>query len=543
MLVAMLACACFSWAQSGEATAATPAAPSFRIAGTLVIAGTGDPVQGAVVSALDSEQTRRVASAETAADGSFALEGLSAAKYPLMASKRGYATGYYMQHGVYSSAVVTGPGEESEHLVFQLGPAAVIHGVVTADGGDPVEGATVLLFAKPRGNEPSARIELAGGVATDDTGAYEFAHLEAGTYYVVVQAKPWYAIHRVIASTQAVSSTDAGSALDVAYPITYYDSTTDETSASPIALAAGSRVEANIDLHAVPALHLKIQAPRKADGTFAIPKLDESLFGVAIPGGDEAQEPVVHIGAGIMEVDGLAPGQYELTQGDPPRVAEFDAESSEIVDPSLGTPATKVTGTLVNAAGAPLSGDARLILTPAETKASRSAMSARIEQGSFTFTPVTPGIWTLTVVLGEHELPVESITVGRRKFDGNRFTVAEQPLTLKVTVEEKPLRVNGIVKTGGKGVAGVMVVAVPKNGALFPALARRDQSDSDGSFSLRDVAPGAYTVVAIENAWDNFDWSRSEVIGRYLSGGVEITVAGGQEARVKVSEPVPVQPK
>ena len=32
-------------------------------------------------------------------------------------------------------------------------------------------------------------------------------------------------------------------------------------------------------------------------------------------------------------------------------------------------------------------------------------------------------------------------------------------------------------------------------------LIRRDQSDSDGSFALRDVVPGQYTVVAIQDGW------------------------------------------
>ncbi len=549
-LVAALACACSvaaqngkttAAAQSGAAAAAAGAGQSFRIAGMLVNAVTGDPVPGAAVAVLDADGTRRIASAETAADGSFALEGLGAAKYALTASKRGYATGFYMQHGEYSSAVVTGAAEDTEHLVFRLEPTAVIHGTVTADSGDAVAGAAVSLFAKPKGNGPGARIAEMGSVETDDTGAYEFAHLESGTYYVVVQARPWYAIHRVLAATEAESSADTTSALDVAYPITYYDSTTDEASAAPIALAAGSRVEANIDLHAVPALHLKIQALRKADGSLGVPELRQIVFGAELSSNEG--EPVLNTDARIMQFTGVAPGRYELIQGNPPRVAELDAEASESVDPSLGTPAVTVTGTLVNAAGAPLRGEARAILTPADSKASRSAMNARLEQGSFTLAPVTLGTWALSVVREDHELPVESITLGGRKLAGNRFAVGEQPLALKATVEENPLRVEGFARKDGKGVAGAMVVLVPKNWALFPALARRDQSDSDGSFSLRDVAPGAYTIVAIENAWDDLDWSRPEVIGRYLSSGVGVTVAGGSGGRVKLDTPVPVQAK
>jgi hypothetical protein len=85
-----------------------------------------------------------------------------------------------------------------------------------------------------------------------------------------------------------------------------------------------------------------------------------------------------------------------------------------------------------------------------------------------------------------------------------------------------------------------MVVLVPKDLAAFPALARRDQSDSDGSFALRDVAPGHYTVVAIENGWD-LDWERPEVISRYLPGGIPVTVTESSGKLVRLSQAVPVQ--
>ncbi len=62
----------------------------------------------------------------------------------------------------------------------------------------------------------------------------------------------------------------------MAYPITYYDSTTDEASATPIVLAGGSRVEADVNLHAVPALHLVVEAPRKQDGSPARPQLRQT---------------------------------------------------------------------------------------------------------------------------------------------------------------------------------------------------------------------------------------------------------------------------
>jgi hypothetical protein len=104
------------------------------------------------------------------------------------------------------------------------------------------------------------------------------------------------------------------------------------------------------------------------------------------------------------------------------------------------------------------------------------------------------------------------------------------------------MRVEGFARKDGKGLAGAMVVLVPKDAAALAELGRRDQSDSDGSFSLRNVVPGPYTVVAIEDGWA-LDWFRPEVIGRYLPKGIAVTVTDKPDKVVRLSGPVPVQPR
>jgi len=54
-------------------------------------------------------------------------------------------------------------------------------------------------------------------------------------------------------------------------------------------------------------------------------------------------------------------------------------------------------------------------------------------------------------------------------------------------------------------------------------LFRRDQSDSDGSFTLPDIVPGMYTVVAIADGWE-LEWTNPEVLKPYLAGGVKVEV-------------------
>jgi hypothetical protein len=160
--------------------------------------------------------------------------------------------------------------------------------------------------------------------------------------------------------------------------------------------------------------------------------------------------------------------------------------------------------------------------------------------GQFTFESVRQGNYEFTASTPDKQLPIISITINGRTHPGNQITVSDQPMKIGAMVSLSETRIEGFARKGEKGAPGVMVVLVPKEPEVFPALARRDQSDSDGSFALRDVAPGQYTLVAIEDGWE-LDWARPEVISRYLSGGIAVTVTESSGKLVRLPEAVPVE--
>jgi hypothetical protein len=137
-------------------------------------------------------------------------------------------------------------------------------------------------------------------------------------------------------------------------------------------------------------------------------------------------------------------------------------------------------------------------------------------------------------------LPIASITVGNRPHTGNLVSVQDRPVSIVVTISQGSTRLQGFATRDGKGVAGVMVELVPKDLAALDGLLRRDQSDSDGSFSLRDVVPGNYTLVAIQDGWE-LDWAEPHGIGRYLPGGIPVTVPDRPGKLLTLPQPVPVQ--
>jgi hypothetical protein len=573
LLLAIATLSSLSQTAPGASTgAAAPNGGHYRIAGTVVNALTGEPVRRATVAILSIAESRTLRSVVSDEDGRFALEGLSAAKVQLISSKRGYGTAFYDQHGDYNSAIVTGEGQETENLIFRLTPQAILRGVITADGGDPVEGAKVMLFYKPRSHNPGDRIVQADSATTDDTGAYEFTNLTPGEFLLAVKAEPWYALRRSSDNSGVRSDGDPAAALDVAYPVTYFDSTTDEASASPITLSAGSRAEANIALHALPALHLLVQSGKQEESREQT-ELRQTVFGTEIlalrPGLADDSKPIRW-----GEFSGLAPGHYELEQGDPPRLLDLDAAASQQIDPSAGTPAASISGTLQTASGSS-SGSAAideitLTLNPLDGSSRQQPLRTTTLKGQFNFGSVPPGSWTLWAASSGKEWQIFSIAADGKTRSGNQLTVQDRALSLAVTVSDRATRIEGFArktgvpgdgslssgwKTGvpgdgslssgwkdGKGLAGVMIVLVPQNPGANAGLFRRDQSDSDGSFALLDVIPGQYKIVAIEDGWE-LDWARPEVIARYLSQGVAVSIEGNTGKLIRLAQPVPVQPR
>jgi hypothetical protein len=78
-----------------------------------------------------------------------------------------------------------------------------------------------------------------------------------------------------------------------------------------------------------------------------------------------------------------------------------------------------------------------------------------------------------------------------------------------------------------------MMLLVPLEDAGNMALYRRDESDSDGTFAFGNVVAGKYMVVGIADGWE-LEWSRREVVEKYLALGTKVEVGKGGVGGVKV---------
>jgi hypothetical protein len=103
---------------------------------------------------------------------------------------------------------------------------------------------------------------------------------------------------------------------------------------------------------------------------------------------------------------------------------------------------------------------------------------------------------------------------------------------LVCTATRAVAKVTGVVLRDEKSFAGGMVVLVPRDPADW-LLFRRDQSDSDGTFTLPAVLPGTYIAIAIEDGW-GLDWASPAVLQLYLKNGTPVEVTGEGNINVKV---------
>ena len=112
-------------------------------------------------------------------------------------------------------------------------------------------------------------------------------------------------------------------------------------------------------------------------------------------------------------------------------------------------------------------------------------------------------------------------------------------MLIAATLARGTTALHGYAERNGKGLGGAMVFLVPRDPARHD-LYRRDQTSTDGSFTLNRVIPGDYTVVAIENGW-TLDWGRPEVLAPYAAGGIRVRVTG--QRTLDLPTYVEVQPR
>jgi hypothetical protein len=507
----------------------------YRIAGTVANAKGGTPLARVRVQIVDASNPKSVQSLVASDDGRFEFH-VTAGKFALQGAKRGYIASAYNQHEQFSTAIVTGAGFDTEHLVLRLPPVAVLAGKVLDESGEPVREAAVQIYREERGSGVS-RISPVSSVITDDQGAYEATPLDAGTYFVSVRATPWYAVHPV--SGRDLSAVDRS--LDVAYPVTYYGDATDADDATPIPLRGGDHLEADIHLTPVPSLHLVFHVQEDSEHGVQIPLLQAPAF----DGVEQIQTSVQTISPFVYEVNGIAAGKYLVRMPDASgqfkEPAEMDLSSGEELDSTSARSVSTIKAAVHVRGAANLPEDLHIALR--NSKGRFVAWEAVNRKGEVEFHDAAPDTYEVLAGTPNKAYSVVGIASGDSESHGHSLNVpAGAAVTVSLSLVEGRINVEGFAKRTGKPAPGAMIVLVPKDPEANHELFRRDQSDLDGSFVLHSVVPGSYTLIAIDDGWD-LDWAKPTVLAPYLKHGQPIKVEDRTRGALHVPDAVEVQKK
>jgi uncharacterized surface anchored protein len=517
---------------------------TYKIAGSLVNSVTGAPVGEARVSLVDTKTRKSVAQQKTSEGGQFEFAGLPAGKFSLEGSKHGYISGSYEQHEQYSTAIVTGPELKTEGLVLRLDPVALIGGHVRDENGDAVRHAQVTLFREDHRGGMN-RVNRLLVAISDDLGYFDFSSLIPGTYFVSVNTKPWYAVYAP--STQTVGDTGrsgVSAALDAAYSTTYYSNATEAAGATPIVVKAGEHPEIEIQMSPVPALHILIRTPDEGPNGFPQPQLKKQVFDWGQPvqtGGMQSVEP------GVYELVGVPPGKYSVRMnpvgpGETTVTSEINfTRDGQELDTSRGEPLSNVKVTLKTEGGEGL--PKQFVVLLQDSRKRIIAGKQADPSGQVEFEGIAPGKYAIFCNSPGKAYVVTRISSASLNSAGHDLAIQAgvQP-ELTAWLTEGVVKLEGVAQKAGKRISGAMVVLIPKDPESHQEYFRRDQSDSDGTFTVADIVPGTYTIVAVEDAW-GVEWLQPGVLSRYARQGQELTIGPLMRGAVHLPDPVEVQPK
>jgi hypothetical protein len=534
----LVAATLFFWLVFVAGTKAEQTAnPVGRISGKVVDARSGAPLARCSVGIEPVTGQGQPQSLMTGEDGLFLFPGLMPGKYRLTAAKRGYLPQAYEQHGDYSTAIVVGPGLVSEGLIFKVVPEGIISGTVTDERGEPVRGAEVRLFEDQdrEGIRSTAMRQMA---ITDDRGIYEIDNIAPGNYYVAVSAQPWYKqqIPGSLPPGDPRMQGEIDPQLDVVYPTTYYPQVTDWEEATPIPIKGGEHFQADTTLNAQQAMRLRLKLPAAQDpahpGAYNVSLL-ENVFGQMQPFSSGSQR----VQDGVLEIDGIMPGHYDVVlghfqpDGGPAESTRFSADvaagTTELNPPEVASEVT-VLGRVTSRHGAVPAGDITFHV-PQQSHIfsaklnSSGEFSVRLPADQdYEVTGQIPQMYIVRIVSQSGELKDRTL----------RVKAGSAP-KLEIVAASGFGQIDGVVQRGNQPASGVMVLLAPDDNQF---LFRRDQSDSDGTFTLSDIVPGHYRLLAVDNGWD-LEWANRSVLDAFLKKSVSIEV----HANDKLTQDVEVQ--
>ncbi len=491
-----------AWAAPGD---------TYTVTGSVVNAVTGQPVRQAAVNLqCQSIPTTGRAKALADAGGRFEFPGIAPGECAVSAERHGFAH----QTVTYT---VSAAGAE---LVLRLTPYGVITGKVQDEYNDPLIGANVQVLQSSVIQGQRAVRPLNSG-STNDLGEYRIAQLPPGRYYVTA------------AVPNAMNA-------EIIYARSYYASSAEFVSATPLDLAPGGDARADFRLLPVHGytIHGRVAGTSRFTGiiTLAAQSAVDSFNGAAHP---------VHVNPEIAEftVKGVTPGHYQL------KATSFEAGGSLTGEQEVAVGDADLDGIVLSLSrGTQIDGVIRVeekdgaasfdpqrvgvSLRPREFGLNPQPSARLRPDKTFTLASVSPADYLLQVNVPEPHY-VKSATFGGIDALANPISVApgSVPPPLEIVIGSNGGEVSGTVTKGDEPAANCGVL-LARNGGVTQE--KTVSADASGHFRVTALAPGDYTAYA----WPDIgviEYRNPEVIQRYRGEHVTVSEGGKQTVDLKLN--------
>jgi hypothetical protein len=511
---------------------------NFELSGNVINAATGEPVSRALV-----QMQTPVGKAQFAGtDGTFVFKNLARGRYNLTASKPGFFNEQQLgRWNAWMNSFQDVPSEKE--VVLKLTPEGIIYGEVKNENGEPIEGVTVRAQRWQTENGRKS-LQNARDAATDDEGNFRLAELKPGSYhlsFVPVGRGGWVTYDKLNRKKQ----TDEG------YGAQFYPGVADVESSTAIELRGGATV------HITQALSRQ----RLFEVAGAVRGVNPTGgFGLMLvnTSGDMVQRTVrIDPKTGQFQIPGVPAGTYMLVasaqapneNGTQEPQAQLTATQLIHLKSDLGGVVLMLgrgisVGVQVNG-GIPSVGTANVpqvmvqLISREFLQNSRGTMvppqngeprpAARIED-------IPPGTYTVEASPNQPGY-IASLRCGSLDLLREDLTIAPSAVLppIEVTLGNDGAQLSVKVVENGRPAAAAVVIYSEE----YPRRSVLTQTNETGAFSLGNLAPGQYQVIAVKDALD-LEFRNPAAMEKYLEHASAVTLqSGGGETnvRVEVQEP------
>jgi len=506
------------------------------LAGTVVREPGSQPLKKVLLHLIAEDQKQAGNyTADTDSEGHFRIEKVQPGRYRLLLEKTGFHQINLRGHQAEGSILSVQPGQDTNDLLFQMLPAAVITGKVVDEDGEPLPGYGVSLLRKRPGK--SREPEVLNNERTNDLGEYRFGGLFPGQYLVVVTPLPDPRNFEHLAKEPDSTSNNP----DLNYLVTYYPGTTDSAQAAAISLRAGDEMPVNFTM--VPGRTYRVRGI-----VTGVPENQKPMVQIISKGVNNTMNAAEVAPDGQFEVRGMAPGSYTitvfsgsewtfLTARESVTVVAADVEGLKLVPVRPftvtghlrleGWTSKHVTDFTASLRSAPDADDNGMSI-------SVEGWNAQVDRfGNFQWTNVTPGNYVASVYLDQSsDSFLKSVTVGNSNADTG-FNVTG-PSTIELVIGSRAGMLEGAVLDHDKPASNATVVAIPEE--KYRKLHDRygiGAADQNGRFAIHVLAPGSYTVFA----WQDIDeelYYHPAFLKSQESNGVGLKVEEGSRQKVEL---------